>query len=416
MNIALLGNGFDINYRLLTSYRNFLLTINFLVNQKPDAIHSVGDVYGSNELQSIDATIKESHELYKKVYDEVALEADTVHRISELAKKNLWFRYFIDSFNKDVGWIDFETEIAYVIDCFQAASKHPNSSMIRYKALEDDGTRYIVLKAFGFFLRDAKSDSGQFVGRTVKPEYTVEIPIHSNNKVVDRKKIIDCLYNELLDFVEMLKLYLKHFVEASTVALVTQQKIKPMEILNNVDSAITLNYTNTYELLMPGTEIFHIHGDLQSDIVLGINSDKYDELENMDVSFVAFKKFYQRSLYNTDASYLRWFKNLSDEGSYGEDIHLVIYGHSLDVTDKDIIENLISVASKITIFYHNNEAKALYIQKLVAMFGRAKFEQIRDKQELRFLSTTIDPLEFSEEMRSNSRLNYMQNIEKSSFH
>ena len=32
----------------------------------------------------------------------------------------MWIKYFIDAYNKDLGWIDFEKEIAFVLKQFYA--------------------------------------------------------------------------------------------------------------------------------------------------------------------------------------------------------------------------------------------------------------------------------------------------------
>lgn len=411
MNIVLLGNGFDMNYRLLTSYKNFLLTIDFLRKQKIDTIHSVSDVYGNPMLTSADKSIKESYEHYKDIYDKVLLETNVIKRIINLANGNLWFEYLLKSFNKDVGWIDFETEIAYVVKSFQSVFSQAKSSKILINTLEDGGIQYIIQDAFNFFLKNTREESWYIGVRSVATDFTIEYPLHSKNLVIDKEKIIGRLQKDLLNLAEILKLYLQYFVEATTSALLEQSNIEPLKVLNYADAVITFNYTNTYECFNNAADVFHIHGNVHSNIVLGINSDKYDELESTDTSFITFKKYYQRTLYETDVPYLRWLRSILDEDSRYKDIHLVVFGHSLDITDKDIIKDLFDIASKITIFYHNDEAKALYIRKLVSMFGRTKFEQIRDEQELRFLLSTIEHSDFSEEMKMNSTIQYKNNFE-----
>ena len=71
MNVLLLGNGYDLNYKLPTSYRSFLLTIDFLVKHGLKDINSVGDVFGNPELNEYDNFIKESYKEYKSVYDKI---------------------------------------------------------------------------------------------------------------------------------------------------------------------------------------------------------------------------------------------------------------------------------------------------------------------------------------------------------
>ena len=50
--------------------------------------------------------------------------------------------------------------------------------------------------------------------------------------------------------------------------------------------------------------------------------------------------------------------------------HLYIYGHSLDITDKDILSRLIRIDNmKTTIFYYSKEAYANQIANLVKVLG-----------------------------------------------
>ena len=51
--------------------------------------------------------------------------------------------------------------------------------------------------------------------------------------------------------------------------------------------------------------------------------------------------------------------------------NLYIFGHSLDVTDKDILKSLIlNDNAHTTIFYHNEEAHAKQIANLVKVIGQ----------------------------------------------
>ena len=55
---------------------------------------------------------------------------------------------------------------------------------------------------------------------------------------------------------------------------------------------------------------------------------------------------------------------------YSEKINIYILGHSLDVTDKDILKRLITASNaKTTIFYHNQEALGNQIANLVKVLG-----------------------------------------------
>lgn len=415
MNILLLGNGYDLNYKLPTSYRNFLLTLDFLIKNDLNNINNIGDVFGNHKLNNQDCFIKSSYEKYKDVYDNIQLDKEILQKMVEKTKNNVWFSYLINSFNKDVGWIDFEKEIAFVIECFQYFFKKVHCFKNTDGALFDpsevckgNDSRYIVLGVFNFFTMGKFSPYNSSV-REVNPAYIIEYPLASKNYIINKKKIIDVLYNQLNEFIEVLKIYLHCFIDNTTKVLYEKGKITTLGVMNNSDVVISFNYTNTFELFYPSVKMFHVHGNVNNRIVLGINSDQNDKEETIDTSFLMFKKYYQRTYYATDISYLRWLRGYigpDDIGVIIEEVNLLVMGHSLDVTDENYIRELFSLASKITILYHDDNAKKQYIQNLVNIFGGYEFEQIRDKKELEFLSLNSDLSNFCKEREDNSTVAY----------
>ena len=418
MNILLLGNGFDLHYKLPTSYRNFLLTLDFLIHNDIKNINNVGDVFGNSKLNEQDYFIKESYDKYKKVYDKIKLEQEKLQNMIEKIKNNVWFTYLIESFNKDVGWIDFEKEIAYVIECFKSFFEKIDVSYtkkcIRFATndniFKDNGVRYVITEKFNFFL-DQYSDTEI----TINSEYTYEYPLLSRNYRIDKKKIIDYLYNHFQDLAEALKTYLYLFIDKTTELLCAtsseessvQPEIPQMKLMEYSSVVISFNYTHTYKLLFQSSQIFftpeivHIHGETDEEIVLGVNSDKNDRKENVDTSFLRFKKYYQRTYYQADYSYLRGIRafreNLKKEDNNctkSQSINLLVFGHSLDVADEKYIRELFGLATKIRVFYHKDTAKKQYIENLVNIFGGYEFEKIRDEKHLEFLNLKSDLLEY----------------------
>ena len=116
MKILLLGNGFDLYHKLPTKYENFLHTTEFLKNNYDSSCDTIGKVFGDARLQENDRFIKDSYERYKTEYDKIQLEPTKIDKLVDMAKRNMWFSYLLQSFNKDLGWIDFEREIATVIE------------------------------------------------------------------------------------------------------------------------------------------------------------------------------------------------------------------------------------------------------------------------------------------------------------
>ena len=299
------------------------------------------------------------------------------------------------SFDKDVGWIDFEKEISYVLSCFEKAL--PENG--RYIHVEDRAVNYVIGE-FDFFIDKAAARNAVRIGsHSIKKEYCSEYPVASGVLVVNKKRIIDTLYIALQELSNGLKLYLRHFVEriceGYVYPLYEVTDIKP--VLFNVDNAITFNYTNTFEKIShKRNQTIHLHGQLDRPIVLGVNSDDADVVGKVDTTFIAFKKYYQRAMCESDQNYLNWMSRIkADKVKY----RLIIMGHSLDVTDKDILLEIFANAREIYVLFHNNEAKASYINNLVTLYGKEGFEGLRKEKALSFFPLNMDFTELISKMK-----------------
>ncbi len=146
----------------------------------------------------------------------------------------------------------------------------------------------------------------------------------------------------------------------------------------------SFNYTNTYEILYSLSNVDHIHGNTESSIVLGVNPDEKDEIYSIDTSFLQFKKYFQRTFYSTDNSFLKKEYDTQNIRTL-EGIDLYVIGHSLDVTDKDIIKLVFDSATRITVLYHSDISVKSQIKNLVEMFGKEGLDRLRAKKDLCFV-------------------------------
>ena len=189
--------------------------------------------------------------------------------------------------------------------------------------------------------------------------------------------------------------------------LTNQQSLDVLPVFDYSSYVVTFNYTNTFERLYQYEKVFHIHGNVNKSIVLGINPDKADETENIDTSFLRFKKYYQRTILESDVEYIKWLIEYQTDptaiGRSVDTISLLVMGHSLDVTDKDIIEELFGIADDITVLFHNEEAKASMIANLISIFGQKKFFELRKEKSLLFLSQADDFSEYIKHRQSTSQ-------------
>ena len=68
----------------------------------------------------------------------------------------------------------------------------------------------------------------------------------------------------------------------------------------------------------------------------------------------------------------------------GDRLHFV--GHSMDITDQDILKLLITdkKTSGSIIYYHDEASHRQLIMNVIALFGKDKFEQLKREHKISF--------------------------------
>ena len=382
--LLMLGNGYDLAHCFPTKYDNFLHVINFLSTSYNESFDTVGKILGNEELQNSSPFLKSCYQKHKYIYDSTPLNRDKAARLIEGAKTNTWFKYFLSSFNRELGWIDFEKEISIVIEAFEYFF---DTCSIKFNMPELKIKNQHIISKFDFFHESNVPSKGlPAYTRRVKKKYTIEHPQGSGYLIVFKEEIVKGLYLELLQLANMLQLYLTCFVDNPSHVTMEQGLRTTKNIFQNVFQVFTFNYTQTYEILYGcDSSVLHIHGDTKKNIVLGVNPNSHDELIDLDTSFIKFKKYFQRIFYRTDLNYTHKLKHLREQKKYDSQYTLYVFGHSLNETDKDIIKDLFDLADQIVIFYHNLDAVSSYITNLVNIYGKQEFDQLRVNKNLYFL-------------------------------
>ena len=189
---------------------------------------------------------------------------------------------------------------------------------------------------------------------------------------------------------------------------------------NIISKVLSFNYSNTYERLylikqtrLVDKYIDYIHGkaDINNKIetnnmVLGIDEYLSKKKKNKKTDFIAFKKYYQRIYKATGSEYKNWVDEIEKiNAMYVENINsckdelrenkgmgydgfdskerlknlkmnppkhnLYIFGHSLDITDRDVLKDLILKDNVYTtIFYPYKEELGKKIANLVKIIGQ----------------------------------------------
>lgn len=333
MDIIVLGNGFDLAHGLPTKYVDFLNFIN-IVKYQTEKGYLEDEETAKNKINvHIVESIKKC---LKPPKDEI------LKKIKKIIEGNFWIEYF--EHNKThvkENWIDFESEISHLIQNIDEKIK---------SALVDSIDSKIEKVINGF-------DASFF--------WTYDT----------YAKLRDKLLEDLNNFIQCFEIYLAEFVNKMSV----EKKFDMKSVYSDSNNIriISFNYTDTFEKVILNSEVqlkeeeyHYIHGKAKinntskrNNMVFGIGEYLKDEEKNTDVDFIAFKKYYQRIFKQTGNKYKKWL--------HSESINVHIIGHSLDVTDKDILKELIlGNNSKTTIYYYNNDDLGKKIVNLIKVIGQ----------------------------------------------
>lgn len=385
MNLVLLGNGFDLSLGLPTSYIDFLDTMNYVWKHKCDNFKTIADLWSCEELQAHNKNIRTAYNKYKEIYEDIMLPDGFLNKMKSTLEKNLWFHYLLNSVNKNIGWIDFEQEIKTVVRSLNLIFKHLHEEYIDNSSRTLQRNFYIVSQ-FGIFIeeREPKYGSSIRIDKLIKKDFLVEYPIGSNCLTIDKEKIISHIFCDLEEFVDVLQAYLKIFIDGPFEKITGAGLIEDDSMFGYTNRAVTLNYTHSFEKLYPSVKVYHLHGEIGKKIVLGIASDENDSEDFANTDFIMFKKYFQRLVHGTDKEYLSFLLDLEEVKKSMAGVSLTVMGHSLDVSDRDIIVELFNASDSITILYHSQGALETYVRNLVRIFGKQGLDELRATKSLKF--------------------------------
>ena len=363
MNMLIIGNGFDLAHKLPTSYKDFL--------------KFVEEVQDFVEFRKVAKNMARS-----KKYFNFLLEFSTtksgikcISDICNFSKDNLWIDYFNRYLNDDnlsfkENWIDFELEISKFVQVLDSMNKSKNHCIKNdYEIFINNNYSFKAKTSDVSFLENLypnliKNHHASFFLAENKKGYLIELTFFNNLKKQ--------LTNDLNYLIRCLEIYLSCYINT----LNNKIRIKEIdELSSNINYVLSFNYTNTYERLYGNNKDVkydYIHGkadlnhSLEScSLVLGI--DEYlDETEkNENIDFIQFKKYFQRIYKKTGCEYINLLEDLN------ESLNIYIFGHSLDITDKDVLHKLITnSSSKTTIYYHDDDSYKKQIANLVRVLSQ----------------------------------------------
>ena len=278
-------------------------------------------------------------------------DENNIRKMVNILRDNSWAKYFANCNAEIDGWVDFEREMKPVLRTFNYVITdgyemnicgsgnnrrvYQNSDIIRITKLWEK-----------YFIKSQSSTSNDKMAKSAIIKIAEKY--YDGTHGICVKRMISDLKQELEDFIEAFSIYLGDIARNKTIS-----QISPFKEMK-VSDIICFNYTSTFWKydVFSNSHTYFVHGEVGTpgEMILGV--DKVDD--DAEYLFKEFEKRYQRLLKNINSENTNIkprYKKIIEEGDY----ELTIYGHSLDVTDKSILEPLISNANSTSIYYYTDE-------------------------------------------------------------
>lgn len=313
----IIGNGFDISCGLPTRYSDF---ITFL-KEWENFYSSIKNLKTSNNYTP-KKTKSDLIAYFLKHCN--TIEATIIEECNNIIISNKWIKcFFLENSNQlNNNWIDFEREIQNIIELIENAF----SSIYKYYTTEFDK------KVAAFTISDAIKyinifDSKKYIFTLQNDQWIVSSKYSLRDILLYKENLLNTMVEELENFNKCFYLYLKHFV--NTYPVINHSNLDNL-VKTDFSNILTFNYTNNIEEALGNKyddSFCHVHGSLEeNNIVMGIGDHSIGNNE-----YLYFQKFFQRIQKHADYSYTKWL-------DYETQYNIIIYGHSLDATDKSIFE------------------------------------------------------------------------------
>ncbi len=375
--------------------------------------------------------IEKTKEYY--LTDNIVLSAQDVIKIQYRLELNCWYQYFKKHVKDVKTWIDFEQKIESALALVFRFIRKIDAKFEKYGKLEpalkiltntnsdkEDNTIYISELDMALLdklkLCELNSNHGKVIssGLGAMPDNRrgfISINWFYVEEKIDygfsAEKYISFLNSQLEEFIEIFNLYVNLVVDKLKT---TNSFIIDSENWQKPEKIFSFNYTNTYQRIHENIAVDFLHGSSgeEQNIVLGVSDLTDESLKKLKA--YGFTKYHQKLFNETDYLFLDSYKSdvakhkrkieyfEKDFGSHDPlakkferqnlmenesklNLNISIWGHSLDVSDKDYILDLFSLNDDVdrnvivTVYYFDPNAKFMLLNNLLSILGKDKVEQ-----------------------------------------
>ncbi len=378
--ILVVGNGFDLAHNLPTRYSDFLYFMTLCVKELCPNWRSWGawnDVnYFELEQSALDhiLTNPAHNKEVKSIFDENIEHIKQFLDTSELNHfvNNDWLMYFIcvyafrQELEYEFRWIDIESELAIMLRNFNDLKNIHHKSIFNFLVPYRSGS---------------DKSPKNFYFNTLR-KHIQKLNNIPNDKF--KSEMFQCLFEQLEKFNSLLNFYLsvvdKFYHETENRVFKFSGDIGDGFYVSHI---ISFNYTDISKIYNPKAEIYYVNGSLNDrHIVLGVeNPFSAEDRSYLDDNAHWFFKNVQRILYDFQYRHHSWMNTKentlyqNDDGKNICDSSNAVYiiGHSLALSDRYILLNIMESADNVTIFYYNDADKQSKITNLYRILGDDKF-------------------------------------------
>lgn len=389
--MLVIGNGFDLEHKLKTSYKDFITFHDRMVNIHEEIKGKGAKAFFTFDKSKINFTdSKDEKDVYYITKEDIEKFKDN----NREEDTNFWIEYIKEKQDQaeNEKWYDIENHTKEVIESLAYIDNH--------------------LKEVREWKEKKSNDL--YLHRSFE---TVEYLVNKLGKKVEdiNRKNLEKLKNELYEDLEKIM----HMLELYLRILISSKELEPEPLFEEIicknldkksdteqgkkldtDYFISFNYTYTLEKIyeVEAEDISYIHGKValtkeqkRSNIVFGIGKEikGIEDLNRYD--YIQFQKYYQRIVKQTDNQYKEWLFHCEYEQ---EPLAIFIFGHSLDETDGDVIRNLIECkVATIYIFYIDVEALKSIILNLIKIIGEDELNEHRGNEKINFIQNDVNAVD-----------------------